>query len=287
MSDPLTWSEPPGPLRDPILVAAFRGWNDAAAAASSAVAFLAGQLGARQIAAIDPEEFYDFQVTRPQIDLSASDHRITWPEVEVMAAAAPGAERDLVLVSGGEPSLRWRTFSEVLLDTARDLGVGMVVTLGSLLAEVPHTRPVRLTGMATDPTLIEGLGLREPSYVGPTGIVGVVHEAAADRGHTAVSLWAPASHYSAGVANPKASLALLRGVAAVTGLNINLAELQAAAAAYELQVSRAVESDPRLRELVTQLEEAADSGPQMPLPSGDDLARELEQYLREHEERPD
>jgi len=288
--DVLRWDERPTGLRNPVLVAAFRGWNDAAAAASSALAFVAGRLGAKRFAGIDPDEFYDFQATRPLVDLTTpGGHLLKWPEVELSAAPAPQSARDLVLVAGAEPSMRWRTFCGVLLDVARDVQASMVLTLGSLLADVPHTRPVRLTGMASDPELVAGLGMREPSYRGPTGIVGVLHEAAMERGFTAVSLWAPASHYAAGVTNAKATLALVRGLEVTTGITIGADDLAAAADAYVDQVSRAVEADPRLRSLVEQLEQAADEeapDDAGPLPSGDDIAREFERYLQRREDGP-
>jgi proteasome assembly chaperone (PAC2) family protein len=287
--DALRWEDRPRDLREPVLVAAFQGWNDAAASASSALAFVSAQVGASRVAVIDSEEFFDFQATRPQVDLTTPGAGVTWPDVEVMSARPQGAARDLVLVAGSEPSLRWRTFSGLVLDVAHELGVGMVVTLGALLADVPHTRPVRLTGMASDERLLEGLDLRTPSYAGPTGIVGVLHQAAEADGIPSVSLWAPASHYAAGVTNAKASLALLRGLEAVTGLRVGASELEGAAEAYERQISRAVESDPRLKRLVEQLEEAADSeaGTEpRDLPTGDELARELERFLREQGEEP-
>jgi proteasome assembly chaperone (PAC2) family protein len=287
--DELRWEERPAGLRSPIMVAAFRGWNDAAAAASSALAFVGGRLGARRVAVIDPDDFYDFQATRPHVDLTTPAHTIRWPEVEISIASAPELAQDLVLVAGAEPSMRWRAFCRLLLDAARALDARLVVTLGSLLADVPHTRAVRLTGMASDPELIAGLGMREPSYRGPTGIVGVLHEAAIDAGLTAVSLWAPASHYAAGVTNAKATLALVRGLETVAGLTVGAEELETAAEAYEEQVSRAVEADPRLRTLVEQLELAADEeAPDDPgaLPSGDELAREFERYLRRREDDP-
>jgi proteasome assembly chaperone (PAC2) family protein len=282
----LSWDERPDDLRDPVMVAAFGGWNDAAASASSAVGVLGERLGARRVAAIDPEEFYDFQATRPLVDLSSGGSApIVWPEVELMVARPADAARDLVLVSGAEPSFRWRTFCRVLLDAADALGVRRVVTLGSLLADVVHTHPVWLTGMASDPSLIAGLGLREPSYAGPTGIVGVLHQAAIEDGREAVSLWAPVSHYAAGLTNAKGSLALLRALEPVSGVRLDLSELEAAAAAFEGQVTRAVDAEPRLRGLVEQLEKAVgEAGEQGPLPTGDELAEELERYLRERDE---
>jgi proteasome assembly chaperone (PAC2) family protein len=267
--DLIRWERRPHDLRAPVTIAAFRGWNDAASAASAALGYVADRLDAELVAAVDPEEFYDFQATRPHTDLTEPGrHTLTWPEVELHLAR--GRDRDLLLVSGHEPSMRWRTFTGVVLDAAAELGSTVLITLGAFRADVPHTRPVRLTGMARPASLIDGMNLREPGYRGPTGIVGVMHELAASRGVPTVSLWAPASHYAAGVTNAKAALALVRTVAA----------------AYELQVSRAVESDPKLTRLVHDLEEASAEEPAFDpgaLPSGDDLVTELQRFLREHE----
>ncbi len=286
--EPLSWDERPGDLREPIMVAAFGGWNDAGASASSAVGFLGERLGARRIAAIDPEEFYDFQATRPLVDLTSDGNApIVWPEVEILAARPADAGHDLVLVTGAEPSFRWRAFCTTVLDVADALGVTRVVTLGSLLADVVHTRPVRLTGMSSDDALIAELSFRKPSYAGPTGIVGVLHQAAIERGREAVSIWAPVSHYAAGITNAKGTLALLRAFESVGGVELDLDELESAARAFEVQVSRAVEAEPRLRTLVEQLEQAADEGREGdygPLPTGDELAEELERFLRERDE---
>lgn len=286
----LHWDERPTDLRDPVMVAAFGGWNDAAAAASSAVVFLGEQFGARRVAAIDPEEFYDFQATRPLIDLTGGEGNpaVVWPEVELLVARPADGAHDLVLVAGAEPSMRWRAFCRLLLDAANALGVRRVVTLGSLLADVVHNHPVRLTGMASAPALIEGLGFRTPSYAGPTGIVGVVHHAATEAGFESVSIWAPVSHYAAGLTNSKGSLALIRALERVSGVRVDAGELERAAQSFENQVARAVESEPRLRQLVEQLEDAAeraggDVGPG-DLPSGDELAAELERFLRERDE---
>lgn len=280
----LIWTTPPQPLRQPVVVTAFRGWNDAASAASGAVGYLSDRHEARVAARLDPEDFFDFQVSRPHIDLSSEgDGVVSWPEVEVMVAEPATLARDLVLISGPEPSMRWRTFCALLLDAAEAVGARTVVTLGSLLADVPHTRPVRLTGISSDPALAASVGTVPPQYAGPTGITGIFHGYAEKRGFEAVSFWAPSSHYAAGVSNAKASMALLRATEAVTGLDLGAAGLQAAALAYEQQVSHAVASDQRLRALVEQLEAAADTEPvdTGPLPSGDDLAAELERYLRE------
>jgi len=283
----LNWDERPTDLRDPVMVAAFGGWNDAAAAASSAVVFLGERFGARRIAAIDPEEFYDFQATRPLIDLTGGDGNapVIWPEVEVLVARPADGTRDFVLVAGAEPSMRWRAFCTLLLDAATTLGVRRVVTLGSLLADVVHNHPIRLTGMASDPTLIAGLNFREPSYAGPTGIIGVVHHAATAAGFESVSMWAPVSHYAAGLTNSKGSLALIRALEQVTGIPIDADELERAADSFENQVARAVEAEPRLRQLVEQLEAAADRVEETEdLPTGDELAAELEKFLRERDE---
>jgi proteasome assembly chaperone (PAC2) family protein len=288
--DPLSWDERPGDLREPVMVAALGGWNDAGSSASSAVGYLGERLGARRVAAIDPEEFYDFQATRPLVDLtSGGNSPIVWPEVELLAARTADAPHDLVLVGGAEPSFRWRAFCTTVLDAADALGVKRVVTLGALLADVVHTRPVRLTGMASDEALITDLNFRQPSYAGPTGIVGVLHQAAVERGHEAVSLWAPVSHYAAGITNAKGTLALLRAFERVGGVDLDLDELEAAAHTFETQVSRAVEGEPRLKALVEQLEQAADEGRESdygPLPTGDELADDLQRFLRERDDPP-
>ncbi len=283
----LNWSERPEGLRAPIMVAAFRGWNDAAAAASTALATLGEALGAHRIGVIDPDEFYDFQTTRPMIDTAATGSAaITWPEVEIYSARVAEGDHDLVLVAGSEPSMRWRTFTSTLLTAATELGVRRIVLLGALLADVVHTEPIQLTGLSPDAELVEELGLRSPSYTGPTGIVGVLQHSAAAHGLQALSLWAPVSHYAAGITNTKASLALVEAFGSVTGIQVEAPELSDAAAAFEEQVSQAVSADPRLRGLVERLQEAAAERAMddADLPSGDELAAELERYLREHGE---
>lgn len=288
--DELRWDEKPSELKSPVMIAAFGGWNDAAAAASGAVVFVGERLGARRVASLDPEAFYDFQATRPLIELSSdTGSSIMWPEVELLVARVPDGPHDVLLVAGAEPSMRWRTFCTLLLDAAQALGVTRVVTLGSLLADVVHSHPVRLTGITSDPAFISGLGFREPSYSGPTGIVGVLHHEAAARGIETVSLWAPVSHYAAGLTNSKGSLALVRALDPVAGITVDMGELEEAAASFEGQVARAVESEPRLRQLVEQLEDAAanvseEDSDHGPLPTGDELAAELEQFLRDREE---
>ncbi|HZL48945.1 MAG TPA: PAC2 family protein [Solirubrobacteraceae bacterium] len=283
---PLIWDRRPDGLRAPAMVCAFQGWNDAGDAASSAVSFLASSLNARRFAQIDSEEFYDFQANRPNIQLTEGNAReIVWPTVEVFEALAPRAPRDLVLVQGVEPSMRWRAFSAHLVELAEVLGVQMVVTLGALLADVPHTRPVTMTGFASDPALVERLGLVPSSYEGPTGIVGVLHSACLDAGLPSASLWAGVPHYVAAAANPKAALALVRRVEGLIGVSVDVSDLEVAAGDYERQVGLAVQSDPDIQAFVERLEQAAESeeaeiAPE-DVPSGDILAREFQRFLRQ------
>ena len=283
---PLIWDRRPDGLRAPAMVCAFQGWNDAGDAASSAVSFLASSLNARRFARIDSEEFYDFQANRPSIQLTEGKGReIVWPTVEVFEALAPRAPRDLVLVQGVEPSMRWRAFSAHLVELAEALGVQVVVSLGALLADVPHTRPVTMTGFASDPALVERLGLSPSNYEGPTGIVGVLHSACMDAGLPSASLWAGVPHYVAAAANPKAALALMRRVEGLVGVSVDVSELEVAAADYERQVGLAVQSDPDIQAFVERLEQAAESeeadiAPE-DVPSGDMLAREFQRFLRQ------
>jgi predicted ATP-grasp superfamily ATP-dependent carboligase len=267
------------------MVCAFRGWNDAGDAASSAVSFLASALAASRFARIDSEEFYDFQANRPCIRFGDANKReIVWPTVEVFEASAPRAPRDLVLVQGVEPSLRWRAFSSHLVDLAEALGVQMVLTLGALLGDVPHSRPVTITGHASDPSLVERVGMHASTYEGPTGIVGVLHSACAQAGLPSASLWAAVPHYVAAAANPKAALALVRRAEALIGVSVDVSDLESTAAAYERQVELAVRSDPDIQAFVERLEQAAESEEESSpanVPSGDTLAREFQRFLRQ------
>jgi predicted ATP-grasp superfamily ATP-dependent carboligase len=282
---PLQWEYRPDGLRAPALVCAFKGWNDAADAASSAITFVGGALGARRFATIDPEEFYDFQATRPRIRMVAGQTReIVWPEVEIYEARIPRAPRDLILVSGSEPSFRWRTFSRLIAELAEAIGVQLVVTLGALLADVPHTRPVSVTGLASDPGLVSRLNLSQSAYEGPTGIVGVLHGACQEAGLPSASLWAAVPHYIAAAPNPKAALALVRKLEGLVGVAVDATELESAAADYDRQVNVAVQSDPEVQAFVERLEQAAGSEPsesEGPLPSGDSIARDLQRFLRQ------
>jgi proteasome assembly chaperone (PAC2) family protein len=282
---PLIWDRRPDGLRAPAMVCAFQGWNDAGDAASSAVSFLASSLQARRFARIDSEEFYDFQTNRPNVQFNDENEReIVWPAVEVLEASAPRAPRDLVLVQGVEPSLRWRSFTAHIVELAEALGVQVVVSLGALLGDVPHTRPVSMSGHATDPALMERLGMQGSTYEGPTGIVGVLHAACAQAGLPSASLWAGVPHYVAAAANPKAALALLRRVEGLIGVSVDVSELESAAADYERQVGLAVQSDPDIQAFVERLEQAAEGEEDVApedVPSGDALAREFQRFLRQ------
>jgi proteasome assembly chaperone (PAC2) family protein len=282
---PLQWEYRPDGLRAPALICAFKGWNDAADAASSAITFVAGALGAQRFATIDPEEFYDFQSTRPQVKMvDGHSRRIEWPDVELFEARVPRAPRDLILLVGHEPSMKWRTFSRVITELAEALGTQLVVTLGALLADVPHTRPISVTGMATDSDLVARLGLTRSSYEGPTGIVGVLHAACQESGLPSASLWAAVPHYIAAAPNPKAALALVRKLEGLVQVAVDATDLESATADYDRQVNLAVQSDPDVQAFVERLEQAAEpelGDEQGPLPSGDTIARELQRFLRQ------
>jgi proteasome assembly chaperone (PAC2) family protein len=286
---PLRWERRPDPLRAPALVCAFKGWNDAGESASSALTFVGAGLKARRFATIDPEEFVDFQSTRPTVRLDEGyTRRIDWPEFELYEARVPRAPRDLILLSGPEPAMRWRTFCENVIELAEAMGVQLVATLGALLADVPHSRPVGVTAHASDPALVERLGLAPPTYEGPTGIVGVLQNACATGGLPSASLWAAVPHYVAVVPNPKGALAILRRLEGLVGVTVDASELEQAAIEYERQVSRAVEMDPDVQAFVERLERAADEEERAPdpgsLPSGDVLAREFQRFLRQRGE---
>jgi proteasome assembly chaperone (PAC2) family protein len=268
-------------------VAAFRGWNDGAQGASLAASFLAQSWSAERFADVDPEEFYDFQAVRPHVRLEDGITRhIDWPENVFYHAAIPGADRDAVLLLGIEPNTRWRTFAGEIAGLAKDLGVELVVTLGALLADVPHTRPSPVTGSASDPDLVQELGLTSSRYEGPTGIVGVLHDACREAGLPSASLWAAVPHYVSLAASPKAALALCERLGALLSTSVDLTDLERAADAYELQVSAAVAQDEETEAYVHELETRRDAlGEELDVPSGDSLAAELTRFLKEHEER--
>jgi proteasome assembly chaperone (PAC2) family protein len=282
--DSLSWEGDLPHLRSPILVCSFRGWNDAAAAASTALAAVGNSLEGELIARIDPEEFFDFQSTRPTINLDEGQtRRVEWPENNLIAVEVPNADRDLVLLDGTEPNLRWRTFSETISTAADALGVEMMISLGALIAEVSHTLPVPITGLASSEELVEELDLERSSYEGPTGIVGVLHDLCRRSDLDSASLWAAVPHYVAAVPNPKAALALLRRLEGLTGIAVEASELEEETADYEEQIGRAVAANPEIEELVQRIEaEQVDLlDGEGELPSADTLAREFQRFLRQ------
>ncbi|HKT44347.1 MAG TPA: PAC2 family protein [Gaiellaceae bacterium] len=276
-------------LERPVLIAAFRGWNDGGQGASLGAAYLAKQWGAARFAEIEPEGFFDFQAVRPHVSLVDGETRkIDWPDNGFFHAVIPGANRDAVLLLGIEPNLRWKTFSGLVLGLARDLGVEMMVTFGSLLADVPHTRPAPVTAAATDPKLVAELGLEASRYEGPTGIVGIVHDGCREAGIASVSLWAAVPHYVSLAPSPRAALALVRRFGELLHVDVDLRELEQAAEEYAEQVSEAVSTDAETAAYVEELEQRVDAlTPEADLPSGESLAAELSRFLREREEQDD
>ena len=272
-------------LVDPVMLCAFEGWNDAGDAASGAILHLEEVWSATQIAEIDPEDYYDFQVNRPEVVIEDGERSITWPTSRISVARIPLATRDVVLVAGIEPSMRWRAFTQEILTIARELGVEMVVTLGALLADSPHTRPVPVSGTSSD----EGISLRmgyEPStYEGPTGIVGVLQDACATAGIPAVSLWAAVPHYVAQPPCPKATLALLARIEDLLDVPVPLGDLPEESRAWQIGVDELAGEDDEIAAYVHQLEEAVDTA-ELPEASGDAIAREFERYLRRRSADP-
>jgi proteasome assembly chaperone (PAC2) family protein len=273
-------------LTRPVLVAAFRGWNDGAQAATLAAGYLAKTWGAERFAEVDPEDFFDFQATRPHVSLEEGlTRRIDWPETAFYHARPDGLDRDVVLLLGIEPNLRWRTFSDLVVGLAKDLGVELMITLGALLADVPHTRAAPVTGSATDEELVERLGLSASRYEGPTGIVGVLHDVCRQRGIASASLWAAVPHYVSLTPSPRGALALCERLGTLIGATVDGDELEEAARSYEEQVSEAVASDEETAAYVEELERRADQLDEATeLPSGDALAAELTRFLREREQ---
>ena len=283
MSDELRMTKRPE-LEQPVLIAAFRGWNDGGQGASLAGAYLARRWEAEQFADVDPEGFFDFQATRPTVKLvDGVTRRLEWPENAFLHARIPGTERDAVLLLGTEPNLRWRQFTTIVVDLARDLGVELVVSLGALLADVPHTRPAPVTGSATDPALVERLGLQYSRYEGPTGIVGVLHDSFRNAGVASASLWAAVPHYVSLAPSPKAALALCERLGELLEVPVETGELVAAADSYQQQVTDAVATDEETASYVEELEQRVDEMSEESLPSGDSLAAELTRFLRERE----
>ena len=289
------WEDRPQ-LRRPVLIAAFEGWNDAGDAASTAARYLAASWGARRFAALEPEDFYDFTTTRPQVRLvEGLTRQIDWPTNEFTAAHVPGSSRDVVFLHGVEPQLKWRTFCASILGVVSALGVEMGVTLGALLTDTPHTRPVRVSGTAGDAALATRLGLQRSTYEGPTGIVGVLTDALSRASIPTASFWAAVPHYISQVPSPKATLALVERAASLLDVAVDVTDLQIATAAYERSVDERLEVDDDAAAYVRQLEEAAEEEEaeeaaladptivdERDLPSRDALAAEVERFLRDH-----
>ncbi|MCU1621614.1 MAG: hypothetical protein JWL79_459 [Frankiales bacterium] len=267
-------------LRSPVLVCAFEGWNDAGDAATDAVEHLIDVWEGEEVAAIDPDDFYDFQVNRPMVSLEDGlTRKITWPTTHFYVARVAAAERDLVLVRGIEPNMRWRGFCEEVLRQAGELGVSEIVTLGALLADSPHTRPVPVSGTSSDPELAGRLGLEHSRYEGPTGIVGVLQEACATAGLPAVSFWAAVPHYVASPPCPKATVALLRRVEDLLDVTIPLGDLPEEARAWEQHVDELAAEDADVAEYVASLEER-EPEEELPEASGEAIAAEFQRFLR-------
>lgn len=278
-------------LRDPVMIVAFSGWNDAAEAASSAVEHLLSGWSQRDddvvpelIADVESEEFYDFQVNRPQVSIDESQIRsITWPNTQIFALAIPAMERDLVVVTGVEPSMRWKSFTTDLLDLADDLEVSLVITLGSLLADAPHTRPITVTGTGAHPNIADRLGVSVSKYEGPTGILGIIQDGCMRRGVDAISLWAAVPHYASNSPSPKATLALINSLEDFLEISIPLLDLTTRSEEWEKEVNDLAAEDSDVAEYVKALEESKDAA-ELPDVSGDTIAKEFERYLRRQKE---
>ena len=269
-----------GKLTSPVIIAAFEGWNDAGEAASGVINHLSLAWQATEVGAIDPEDYYDFQVTRPVTEVAEGrTERLVWPTTRLLAAKQEATDRDLLLLRGIEPNMRWRGFCSELVAAFSALEIELVVLLGALLADSPHTRPVPVATAASDPALAADLRADPVDYKGPTGIVGVLQHACADAGIPAVSLWASVPHYVAQPPSPKATLALIRGLEDVLDVSLPLADLPQEARAWERGVDELAEQDTEVADYVRTLEEAKDAN-DLPEASGDAIAREFERYLR-------
>ncbi len=273
-------------LVDPLLIAAFEGWNDAGDAATAAVEHLEDVWSAVPLASLDPEDYYDYQVNRPTVSVGEDGRRqVTWPTTRVSYARVPDADRDVVLIRGIEPNMRWQSFAAELLSYCHELGVEMVVTLGALLADSPHTRPVPVTGTSSDDGVARSLHLEPSRYEGPTGIVGIVQDACTSAGVPALSIWAAVPHYVAQPPCPKATLALLRHVEDLLDVPVPLGDLPEDARAWERGVDELAAEDSEVADYVRALEEAKDLA-DAPEASGDAIAREFERYLRRRGDGP-
>lgn len=268
------------PLRSPIMIFAFGGWNDAGEAATGAASHLLNMWDNTVIGNFDPEEFYDFQVNRPMVFVDDSKVRkITWPTTEAYGILTPQFEFDLVVVKGLEPSMRWKKFTNDLLDLADDLDVLMILTVGSLLADTPHSRPISVSGSGSHPEIAKRLGVEVSRYEGPTGILGILQEAAQRRGIDAISLWAAIPHYASSPPSPKATLALVNALEDFLNISIPLGELTEQSKMWESGIDEMAQEDTELGEYVRQLEASKDET-DLPEATGEAIAREFERYLR-------
>jgi proteasome assembly chaperone (PAC2) family protein len=284
-------------LRNPVMLIAFSGWNDAAEAATGAASHILGawtdaehaindQVGVvpELIADIDPEEFYDFQVNRPIVDIDESQIRsLTWPGTQIFGLATPNFDFDFIIVRGVEPSMKWKTFTHDLLDLADDLEVQTIITLGSMLADAPHSRPITVTGSGAHPELAKRLGVEVSRYEGPTGILGVIADACLRRGLDAISLWAAIPHYASNSPSPKATLALINALEDFLEISLPQGDLHADSLEWESEVDELAREDSDVAEYVKALEESKDSALLSDV-SGEDLARELERFFRRQSE---
>jgi proteasome assembly chaperone (PAC2) family protein len=293
---PLTIHTLPQGLRRPVLITAFSGWNDAAEAATTAARYLASSFSAEKFAEIDPEEFYHFGLSRPYVrykDGSDTEREIVWPATEFSVARDGGLSRDLIIGVAIEPHLRWRTYCAAVLELARRCEATLILTLGALLAEVPHTRPVRISGGASDPELAARLAVRASRYEGPTGIVGVLNVACREQGLATATVWANVPHYVSGIENPKAALALVQRVLTLLNLEADLGDLEEASRQYDQNLAEIVAQNAKIKAYVAKLEsrdaatEEAEtrSAPGSDLPPASELVAEIEQFLRQ--QRPE
>jgi proteasome assembly chaperone (PAC2) family protein len=278
-------------LREPIMIMAFSGWNDAAEAASGAIEHLLSgwcdkndDVLPELIAEVESEDYYDFQVNRPVVSIDDSEIRsITWPSTQVFGMAIPSMTRDLVIVTGVEPSMKWKSFTSDLLDLADDLEVSLIVSLGSLLADTPHTRPITVTGTGAHPSIANRLGVSVSKYEGPTGILGIIQDGCMRRGIDAISLWAAVPHYAANAPSPKATLALINTLEEFLNIKIPLSDLPDRADSWEREVNDLASDDSEIADYVKALEESKDAA-ELPEVSGDTIAKEFERYLRRQQE---
>ncbi len=284
----------PERFRRPVLIMAFTGWNDAAEAATTAARYLATAVNAEKFAEIDPEEFYHFGLTRPYVRFktgSETEREVVWPVTEFSIAQSPDLPRDIIVGVAPEPHLKWRAYCDAILEISRATETSLVLTLGALLAEVPHTRPVRLVGGASDPELAARLGIRPTKYEGPTGIVGVLNTTCRERGLTTASLWANVPHYISGIENPKASLALLRRVGTLLGMEIDLRDLDEAGRQFDQNLTQVIAQNKKIANYVAKLEskdveeEPTPVAGESDLPPASELVAEIEQFLKQ--QRPE